>query len=135
MFIHAYNVYLYYIATTLWTRKKNFFVRSSDLSRMAAASIRFEIWGDRESGPRNFQFEPKKFQIFRINFSFSRQKFMTTFFNPQLKKIKKSFFPIKRRSSANFLIRKTFSNILSVQNTLYFFETRPRPPCDLSATP
>ena len=87
--------------------------------------------GGREFGPRNFRFEPKKFQIFRINFSFSRLKFLTTFFSPQLKKI------IKRRSLASLsykkdvsYIKKTFSNILSVQNKLYFFRnpsTTPSP--------
>ena len=46
----------------------------------SAASIRFEIWGGRESVPRNFQFEPKKISDFSDKFLISRQKFLTTFF-------------------------------------------------------
>jgi len=41
--------------------------------RVAAASIRFEIWGGRESGARNLRFKQKKF--------------LTLFFSPQLKKV------------------------------------------------
>src|SRR6218665_1764343 len=93
---------------------------------------------------KKFSIRTEKFQIFRKNFSFSRHKFLTTFlFSPQLKKRKKFALnsPFsgnihlshkKRCSLANVSYKKTFSNMLSVQNTLVFSETRPRPPCPKS---
>src|SRR6218665_3972684 len=82
--------------------------------------------GGRQSGPRYFRFEPKKIQIFRKNFSFSRQKFLTTFclvLNSIFFKIRfkfaflrkyspltpaSSLFLIKRRSLANVSYKKMF---------------------------
>ena len=49
----------------------------------------FLYLGGRQYGPRNFRFEPKKIQIFGKISKFSRLKFLTNFFNPQLKKCTK----------------------------------------------
>src|SRR6218665_1655833 len=73
-------------------------------SMQPAASIRFEIWGVVNPVQEIFDSNRNKFQIFRINFSFPRQKCLTTFLVLNSKNF--LFSHKKRRSLANFSYKK-----------------------------
>src|SRR6218665_142148 len=96
----------------------------------------FRALGGRESGPRNFRFEPKKIQIFREKFQIFQAKISDDLFlvlnsknftnslyirlSPQIFTFDTCILSIshKKSSLAKVSYNKKFSNILSVQNTL-----------------
>src|SRR6218665_1976328 len=88
---------------------------------VTATSIRFEIWGVVNPVQEIFHSNRTKFLIFRKNFSFSRQKFLTTFIFFVLNLKNFSFSHKKRRSLANFFIKTTSQILFSPQLKKFLF--------------